>query len=196
MAAVVIGQAGAAPALAIVGVISRGAGTVHRQDQIGAGIVHLRGRPTRPRAARAANQSRAIADSSAVAIPDTTGPAPSYQAVRPAGIFVSGDGSALLGGRSSCKRVHKFSRASCFGHIAWTSWTSSHAIGRGELWLDNGIPNVARGTFTSLPVTIQASDPHRGLFTRLSYTLTGQTPSGQWPRTTRLKWSATELVWT
>jgi len=94
--------------------------------------------------------------------------------VRPAVIGYTGDGTGYIGGLDGRGRIDG---RSDFGHIAWLTWTKQAATGTGALWSDNGIPNDAEGTFSSVPgVKLRAFAPHDGHFTRLTlrYTENGE----------------------
>lgn len=86
-------------------------------------------------------------------------------AVRPATIGYTGDGTGYVGGLDGRGRIRGRNE---FGHIAWLTWAAHVAEGTGALWSDNGIPNDAEGTFSSLPVKIRAFAPRDGHFTRLT----------------------------
>ncbi len=78
-------------------------------------------------------------------------------AVRPATITPTGDGSGVIG------RLGKRGRS-----IHWSSWTTSNAYGTGTLWIDNGIPNVAEGTYHGYGATVHAYRVRDGRFTRMT----------------------------
>jgi hypothetical protein len=88
-------------------------------------------------------------------------------AVRPALITYAGDGSAFVGGPGVSRASFNAHR---FGHIRWTSWTDTQAVGSGIVWLDNGIPDEASGTFYPHNVSVRASRVRSGRFTRLLLT--------------------------
>ena len=94
-------------------------------------------------------------------------------AVRPPVIGYTGDGTGYIGGLDGRGRIDGRNE---FGQIAWMTWTRQVATGTGALWSDNGIPNDAQGTFSSVPVKIRAFAPHDGHFTRLTlrYTENGE----------------------
>lgn len=80
-------------------------------------------------------------------------------AIRPATVVPSGDGAFLMG------KLYKTGR----GHaIRWQSWSSSKAHGIGTVWIDNGIPNEAQGTFFGHAGSISASRVRGGRFTRMT----------------------------
>jgi len=75
-------------------------------------------------------------------------------AVRPPVVTPSGDGSftiGLFGGR-----------------IHWVTWNAERAFGTGTVWIDNGIPNEAQGTFIPHPGTVTATRVHGGLYRRMT----------------------------
>jgi hypothetical protein len=80
---------------------------------------------------------------------------------RPAQIFYTGDGSAVLGGFDGSGASHP-------GHLRWSKWTRREALGSGAVWIDNCIPNCAEGTLSPHAVTVDAFAPRRGHFTRLT----------------------------
>jgi hypothetical protein len=90
--------------------------------------------------------------------------------VRPSVVGWTGDGTAYLGGPTGRRSIRPYHRSGsgAFGHITWTSWTSTKASGSGADWLNNGRPDDARGTFFASTVKVVAYDPVKGVFTRLS----------------------------
>lgn len=94
-------------------------------------------------------------------------------AVRPPVIGFTGDGTGYIGGSEGRGRINGKNE---FGHIAWLTWTNQTATGTGALWIDNGVPNDAEGTFSSVPVKLRAFAPRHGHFTRLTsrYTESGE----------------------
>jgi hypothetical protein len=75
-------------------------------------------------------------------------------AIRPAVVTPSGDGSftiGLFGGR-----------------IHWRAWTAGRAFGVGTVWIDNGIPNEAQGTFFGHRGSVTAFRVRGGRYTRLT----------------------------
>ncbi len=85
--------------------------------------------------------------------------------VRPAHIVYTGDGSGVLGGFDGSGIAHP-------GHLLWRTWTATQARGSGAVWIDNCTPACASGKFTPYPVTVVASRPVNGRFTRLTLTYT------------------------
>lgn len=83
-------------------------------------------------------------------------------AVRPPAIYVTNDGTAVLGGPDT-------NAQSPFGHITWSDWTQSSADGSGAIWLDDCVPDCGSGTRTPYPLTLHASAPRDAHFTRLTY---------------------------
>ena len=83
-------------------------------------------------------------------------------AVRPAAIYYTGDSTGVLGGFDGNGRYPNY------GHLNWSSWTQTAALGSGAVWLDNCTPNCAQGTFSPYAVTVEATAPEAGHFTRLT----------------------------
>jgi hypothetical protein len=80
-------------------------------------------------------------------------------AIRPATVIPVGDSSFLIG------RLFKTGR----GHaISWPLWSARRADGVGTVWIDNGIPNEAQGTFHGFPGSIDARRSRGGHFTRMT----------------------------
>jgi hypothetical protein len=75
-------------------------------------------------------------------------------AVRPATITPSGDGTFNIGDLG--------------GPIHWRVWSARRAYGLGTVWIDNGIPNEALGTFFGHPGSVTALRVRGGLFTRMT----------------------------
>ncbi len=71
-------------------------------------------------------------------------------AVRPSTVVPSGDGSFLI------------------RHIRWSSWRTAKAFGLATVWIDNGIPNEAQGTFYRYPGSVVATRVRGGDYTRLT----------------------------
>jgi hypothetical protein len=88
--------------------------------------------------------------------------------VRPAVVGLSGDGTGFLGGFDGHGESHPGHVNLHPGHMTWLTWTSHAATGSGALWVDDGIPNEAEGTFSAVPVKVRAFAPHDGHFTRLT----------------------------
>ena len=78
-------------------------------------------------------------------------------AVRPAIIVPTGDGSAFISGRNGKQ-----------SHIRWQRWNMREAYAVATIWIDNGIPNIAEGTFHGQRATVQAFRVLKGRFTRLT----------------------------
>jgi hypothetical protein len=104
--------------------------------------------------------------------------------VRPAVISFTGDGTGFFGGFTGRRSLGHTRSATRFyaelGRIRLSTWNGALATGTGAVWLNNGIPNDAMGTFHPYPVSLRASDVAHGLFTHLSYRYTaqGMTSSG------------------
>jgi hypothetical protein len=99
--------------------------------------------------------------------------------VRPAIVDFTGDGTGTLGGFTGQRALPKpkLKHLSEFGRLHWTTWNATDAHGTGAIWLDNGIPDDATGTFFPYAVEVRASRPRNGIFTRLAFVWwTGDTP--------------------
>jgi hypothetical protein len=99
--------------------------------------------------------------------------------VRPAAVDFTGDGTGILGGFTGQRTLPKakLKQVSQFGRLHWTTWDATDAHGTGAVWLDNGIPDEATGTFFSYAVEVRAFRPRYGIFTRLAFVWwTGDTP--------------------
>jgi hypothetical protein len=77
--------------------------------------------------------------------------------VRPVTLDPTGDGSIVVGKLAT--RGH---------HIHWRVWNTVQAYGVATVWVDNGIPNVAQGTYHGFGGTLHASRVRDGRFTRLT----------------------------
>jgi hypothetical protein len=82
--------------------------------------------------------------------------------VRPAVVGFTGDGSAFLGGFDGG------TAADHFGHMSWSSWTATVAVGTGAVWIDDCEPSCAGGTYAPSAVSVRAFAPHEGHFTRMT----------------------------
>jgi hypothetical protein len=80
-------------------------------------------------------------------------------ALRPATVIPSGDGSFLIGKLYSTHRGHA---------IRWLRWSTRKAYGLGTVWIDNGIPDEARGTFYGYAGSIAATRVRGGRYTRMT----------------------------
>ncbi len=95
--------------------------------------------------------------------------------VRPPVVSFTGDGTGYLGGFTGSRSVGVARRARegedmpWAGRLKWSRWTPSQATASGAVWLNNGIPDDASGTFHPYAVTVHASRPIGGVFTRLSF---------------------------
>ncbi|MHB1835433.1 MAG: hypothetical protein ACYCXW_10740 [Solirubrobacteraceae bacterium] len=99
--------------------------------------------------------------------------------VRPPVIDFTGDGSGFLGGRTRRASISKprLKTLRDFGRLHWSSWTGADARATGAVWLDNGIPDEASGTFYRYNVEVRAFRPRHGIFTRLAFAYwTGNVP--------------------
>ena len=104
-------------------------------------------------------------------------------AVRPPVVDFTGDGTGFLGGFTGRRFVaYPYSRTTSrwLGRLHWTSWTAADARGYGAIWLNNGVPDDARGTFYPHAVTVRAFRPRNGIFTRLAFMYW----IGDWPYAT------------
>jgi hypothetical protein len=83
-------------------------------------------------------------------------------AVRPPAIELSGDGTATVGGHgwrapdAFTGKPGTSGRPTSYGSIQWSVYDASHAVGTGTMWLDNGIPDDAGGTFYRYAARIEA----------------------------------------
>ena len=75
-------------------------------------------------------------------------------ALRPATLTPSGDGTFNVGDLG--------------GHIHWRVWNARKAYGLGTVWIDDGIPNEALGTFHGFPGSVTALRVRGGRYTRLT----------------------------
>jgi hypothetical protein len=89
--------------------------------------------------------------------------------VRPAVIGFTGDGTGYLGGFTGRRAVPHPSRSALrwAGHLSWTAWSATEAQGRGAIWLNDGEPNDARGTFRPSAVKVRLFRVVNHVFTRL-----------------------------
>lgn len=90
-------------------------------------------------------------------------------AVRPAMITPTGDGSAFISGLKGKRSP-----------IHWRTWTASQADAVATIWIDNGIPNNAQGTFFAHRATVQAYRIRKGRFTRLTIRFRQQGSKRTW----------------
>jgi hypothetical protein len=102
--------------------------------------------------------------------------------VRPRVVAFTGDGTGVFGGFDGRPLARRPSRSGYgwAGHIDWSKWGVQQANGTGAVWLDDGTPNDALGTFHAYAVTLRAFRPREGVFTALSYryTFEGRTEAG------------------
>lgn len=100
--------------------------------------------------------------------PSASGPANLLRR-RPYSITYSGDGSALLAGRSRIR-----------AHLRWTTWTNRQARGWGADWHDNCTPDCARGSYHAYPAIVHLYRPRQvggyRVFTRMTVTYTAKHP--------------------
>lgn len=95
--------------------------------------------------------------------------------VRPARIDYTGDGSAILGGFTKFKGLHKSSRLADFGRLRWTVYNRHEGRAVGADWIDNFIPDGAAGTFHPFRAKIHVYRPRHGIFTRMTLSEQGHT---------------------
>jgi hypothetical protein len=88
--------------------------------------------------------------------------------VRPSTIWLSGDGSSLIGGLNGRGPHTNSNWPRWAGRITWSAWTTTQALGTGVNWLDNCKPSCASGRYYAYPVKLRAYDPLGGHFTRLA----------------------------
>jgi len=91
-----------------------------------------------------------------------TEPYSSLFAVRPAKVFIAGDGSSFVGRLPGKGRT-----------IHWKSWTRHGASGIGTYWLNDFTPSAAQGTFHPHRAVITASRARGGHFTRMTVRFRG-----------------------
>jgi hypothetical protein len=91
--------------------------------------------------------------------------------VRPRVISFTGDGTGFFGGFTRRSAVRRPSRVHLqwAGRLHWTVWNGDAARAGGAAWLNDGIPDDARGTFHPYPASLHAYRLRHGLFTRLRY---------------------------
>jgi hypothetical protein len=95
--------------------------------------------------------------------------------VRPARIDYTGDGSAILGGFTKYKKLHKSSPLARFGRLHWTVYDGREGRAAGADWIDDFTPDGAAGTFHPFKATIHVYRPRHGVFTRMTITEQGHT---------------------
>jgi hypothetical protein len=79
-----------------------------------------------------------------------------YQGIRPSYIAFSGDAGDVV------------------GDIRWSTWTSSHAVGRGGSLIQGCVPDCATGAQIEVPTSITLQDPVDGRFSRIYESRDGQ----------------------
>ena len=105
---------------------------------------------------------------------------------KPYQIVYTGDGTGVLAGarRGSGKRP-------AWGHLKWTTWTATEALGSGVSWVDNCTPDCAGGKFNGYPVKIRlyrAQYEHNNeVFTRMALYYPQKRPPFQKSRSVTLK---------
>ena len=95
------------------------------------------------------------------------------QQIRPVRIGYTGDGSAILGGFTKYRRLHKSDPLKRFGRLHWTVYNRREGRATGADWVDDFIPDGATGTFHPLKVTVHVDRPRHGIFTRMTITELG-----------------------
>lgn len=99
--------------------------------------------------------------------------------VRPAVVDFTGDGSGALGGFNRHRSIPKPTLRTLreFGRLSWSTWNGHHARATGAIWLDNGSPDEAHGTFYPYGAEVRAFRPRNGIFTRMAFVYwTGDVP--------------------
>jgi hypothetical protein len=82
-------------------------------------------------------------------------------ALRPAVIGYTGDGTGVIGGPHGTGPRH-------LGHLRWTTYNRHDGLAVGLVWLDDCVPDCARGTFTPHTVHVRVSEPTHGHFRLLT----------------------------
>src|SRR5690349_18232189 len=82
-------------------------------------------------------------------------------AVKPAVIIYTGDATGILGGFDGTGRTMHF------GHLHWWRYNHREARARGAVWLDDCVPDCARGSYHPYEVRVRAYKDRRGRFRRL-----------------------------
>ena len=78
-------------------------------------------------------------------------------AVRPGRIDPTVDGGMFIGGRTGMS-----------SHIHWQTWNKTKAYAVATLWINDGIPSMAEGTFHPYRATVRAFRVRNMRFTRLT----------------------------
>jgi hypothetical protein len=99
-------------------------------------------------------------------------PAKDNPVVRPSEIVYSGDGSHRFAGPG--RKLP--------GALHWTLWNATNGRAGGDDWINNCTPACADGTWSRYPVALHVDRPAEVgpffIFTRLSFTFTGNLPPG------------------
>lgn len=88
--------------------------------------------------------------------------------IRPVRIDYTGDGSAILGGFTKYRRLHKSAPLAHFGRLHWKVYNRREGRALGADWIDDFIPDGATGTFHPFRVTVHVYRPRHGVFTRMT----------------------------
>jgi hypothetical protein len=91
-----------------------------------------------------------------------------WSGIRPTTIDFSGDGGNVVTG------------------VAWSSWTTTQAVGQGTSDIQGCVPNCAQGSNTPVATTITLSNPQNGAFSQItesrnSLTSAASYGSNGWP---------------
>ena len=97
-------------------------------------------------------------------------------------IGLSGDGTSFLAGNNGRGKQTVRNWPRWTGHIVWSSWTMTQAVGAGVNWIDNCRPDCARGKYYGHPARLRAYRPRNGRFTRLRTRIRS---NGRWRTQTR-----------
>lgn len=95
-------------------------------------------------------------------------------AVKPPVIELSGDGTATAGGPgwrapdAYVGRPGTSGRPTSYGSIQWSVYNEAHAVGLGTIWLDNGMPDDASGTFYRYSAHVEAQGLQGAHYTSLT----------------------------
>jgi hypothetical protein len=114
-------------------------------------------------------------------------------AVRPAAVAFTGDNSGFLGGRDGSPRWDAAHGTYIdLGHFRWSLWTSKQATGAGIVWGRTCWKARCAHRFSPFAVTVYASAPTAGHFTRLTI----RYKNGSAPDCRRLEhYASTGYIW-
>jgi hypothetical protein len=82
--------------------------------------------------------------------------------VRPPEVAYTGDSTGFLGGFDGNGRYRHD------GHLKWSRWTATEALGTGAVWLDNCLPDCAQGKPSPYAVAVRAFDRQGNHYGRLT----------------------------